>query len=79
MLLKELICRLESTIKEFNEEMNTVCGLLAEKEKERQDVLAMMRSEVRASKSSSKKKTKVSDDTVELNEWEKKLKEIEKG
>ena len=78
MLLKELICRLESTIKEFNEEMNTVCGLLAEKEKERQDVLAMMRSDVRASKSSSKKKTKV-DDTVELNEWEKKLKEIEKG
>ena len=64
------------TIKEFNDEMNTVCELLAEKEKERQAVIAMMKSDVQASKSTEKTQPKI--DQVELNEWEKKLKEIEK-
>jgi len=77
MLLKELISRLEVTIKEFNAEMNTVCELLAEKEKERQSVLAMMKSDVKEAAPSTKEE-KVIDD-AELNEWEKKLKEIEKG
>ena len=76
MLLKELISRLEVTIKEFNDEMNTVCELLAEKEKERQAVLAMMKSDVQVSKSTEKTQPKI--DQAELNEWEKKLKEIEK-
>ena len=76
MLLKELISRLEVTIKEFNDEMNTVCELLAEKEKERQAVLAMMKSDIQVSKSTEKSQPKI--DQAELNEWEKKLKEIEK-
>ena len=76
MLLKELISRLEVTIKEFNVEMNTVCELLAEKEKERQAVLAMMKSDVQVSKSTEKSQPKI--EQAELNEWEKKLKEIEK-
>tara|TARA_Y100000590_G_scaffold424371_1_gene531201 strand:- start:365 stop:643 length:279 start_codon:yes stop_codon:yes gene_type:complete len=78
MLLKELVSRLERTIKEFNEEMNSICGILAKKEKERQDVLAMLRSDVKADKSLKKEKKDTSKE-VELNEWEKKLKEIEKG
>ena len=57
--------------------MNTVCGALAEKEKERQHVLDMMKSGV-DNKNSKAKKTS-DDKDVELNEWEKKLKEIEKG
>ncbi len=79
MLLKELVSRLERTIMEFNDEMNSICGILAKKEKERQDVLAMLKSEVKADKSLKKQKKKSSSKEEDLNEWEKKLKEIEEG
>ena len=79
MLLKELVSRLDRTIREFNEEMNNICGILAKKEKERQDVLAMLKSEVKVNKSLKKESDDLSSDEEELNEWEKKLKEIEKG
>ena len=63
--------------------MNNICGQLSDKEKERQYVLGMMKSGVKAtSSSSSKSKSKSKSENVDssdLNAWEKKLKEIEKG
>tara|TARA_Y100000817_G_C16369156_1_gene329501 strand:+ start:129 stop:425 length:297 start_codon:yes stop_codon:yes gene_type:complete len=66
MLLEELIGRLETTIKDFNEEIVELCSQLSEKEKERQHVIEMMKSE------------DVSEDAGASSEWEKKLEEIEK-
>ena len=66
MLLEELIGRLETTIKDFNDEIVELCSQLSEKEKERQHVIDMMKSE---------------DPSVGDNDptdWEKKLEEIEK-
>jgi len=67
MLLEELIGRLETTIKDFNDEIMVLCTQLSEKEKERQHVINMMKDE---------------DSNPEGNEtpteWEKKLEEIEK-
>ena len=66
MLLEELIGRLETTIKDFNEEIVELCSQLSEKEKERQHVIEMMKSE------------DISEDAGASSEWEKKLEEIEK-
>ena len=66
ILLEELIGRLETTIKDFNDEIVELCSQLSEKEKERQHVIDMMKSESLDS----------SNDTS--TDWEKKLEEIEK-
>jgi len=66
MLLEELISRLETTIKDFNDEIVELCSQLSEKEKERQHVIEMMKSE------------DTSSDSETSAEWEKKLEEIEK-
>ena len=66
ILLEELIGRLETTIKDFNDEIVELCSQLSEKEKERQHVIDMMKSENSDS----------SNDTS--TDWEKKLEEIEK-
>ena len=66
MLLEELISRLETTIKDFNDEIVELCSQLSEKEKERQHVIEMMKSE------------DTSSDAETSAEWEKKLEEIEK-
>ena len=66
MLMEELISRLETTIKDFNDEIVELCSQLAEKEKERQHVIEMMKNE------------NSSDDPESSSEWEKKLEEIEK-
>ena len=66
MLLEELIGRLETTIKDFNNEIVELCSQLSEKEKERQHVIDMMKSE--DSNSNDNNST----------DWEKKLEEIEK-
>ena len=66
MLLEELIGRLEATIKDFNDEIVELCSKLSEKEKERQHVIDMMKSE----NSDSENNTST--------DWEKKLEEIEK-
>ena len=67
MLLEELIGRLETTIKDFNDEIVELCSQLSEKEKERQHVIDMMKSE---DLDSGKKES--------ATDWEKKLEEIEK-
>ena len=67
MLLEELIGRLETTIKEFNDEIVELCSKLSEKEKERQHVIDMMKNE------------DVNSANGEAStDWEKKLEEIEK-
>tara|TARA_B100002051_G_C16328200_1_gene435609 strand:+ start:215 stop:514 length:300 start_codon:yes stop_codon:yes gene_type:complete len=67
MLLEELIGRLETTIKDFNDEIVELCSKLSEKEKERQHVIDMMKNE------------DTDPGNVEAaTEWEKKLEEIEK-
>ena len=67
MLLEELISRLETTIKDFNDEIVVLCSQLSEKEKERQHVIDMMKNEDRNSEGDGL-----------TTEWEKKLEEIEK-
>ncbi len=85
LLLDELIIRLELTVKEFNEEMKVLVDQLVKKEKERQQILEMMKtSESVPTASDSKGEAETDTDTpeveaVELSEWEKKLEKIEKG
>jgi len=67
MLLEELIGRLETTIKDFNDEIVELCSKLSEKEKERQHVIDMMKNE-----------DLNSSDKDAATDWEKKLEEIEK-
>ena len=67
MLLEELIGRLETTIKDFNDEIVELCSKLSEKEKERQHVIDMMKNE-----------GSNSDNVEAATDWEKKLEEIEK-
>ena len=67
MLLEELIGRLETTIKDFNDEIVELCSKLSEKEKERQHVIDMMKNE-----------DLNSNDNSAATDWEKKLEEIEK-
>tara|TARA_B100001250_G_C19753502_1_gene768967 strand:- start:594 stop:890 length:297 start_codon:yes stop_codon:yes gene_type:complete len=66
MLLEELIGRLETTIKDFNDEIIELCSQLSEKEKERQHVIDMMKGDENSNSEGS------------TTEWEKKLEEIEK-
>ena len=67
MLLEELIGRLETTIKDFNDEIVELCSQLSEKEKARQHVIDMMKNE-----------DSNSADSESSTDWEKKLEEIEK-
>ena len=43
VLMEELLNRLELTIKDFNDEMNTLCEMLVQKEEERQQLLEMLK------------------------------------
>ena len=83
LLLDELIIRLELTVKEFNEEMKVLVDQLVKKEKERQQILEMMKTSESVSTASDSKEEAETDtpivETVELSEWEKKLEKIEKG
>ena len=67
MLLEELISRLETTIKDFNDEIVVLCTQLSQKEKERQHVIDMMKTQGLESEG----------DSI-ATDWEKKLEEIEK-
>ena len=44
ILMEELLSRLELTVKDFNDEMKTLCGQLVKQEKERQQLLEMLKS-----------------------------------
>ena len=44
LLMEELLARLELTIKDFNDEIKNLCDELVKKEKERQQLLEMLKS-----------------------------------
>ena len=81
LLLDELIIRLELTVKDFNEEMKVLVDQLVKKEKERQQILEMMKSSVTVDSSETdiEESTSTEVDVAELSEWEQKLAKIEKG
>ena len=81
ILLDELIIRLELTVKDFNEEMKVLVDQLVKKEKERQQILEMMKSSesVDLSETVSDDVAQVDVDVSDLSEWEQKLAKIEKG
>lgn len=69
-LMKELVSRLDFTIDEFNKEISNLFKSLKKKEAERQSLLEG---------ATAKNKKVKSDDSLDLNEWEKKLKQIEES
>jgi len=81
ILLDELIIRLELTVKDFNEEMKVLVDQLVKKEKERQQILEMMKSSesVDLSETVADDAAEVDVDVTDLSEWEQKLAKIEKG
>jgi hypothetical protein len=81
ILLDELIIRLELTVKDFNEEMKVLVDQLVKKEKERQQILEMMKSSesVDISETAADDAAQVDVDVSDLSEWEQKLAKIEKG
>jgi hypothetical protein len=81
LLLDELIIRLELTVKDFNEEMKVLVDQLVKKEKERQQILEMMKSSesVDLSETVADDAAQVDVDDSDLSEWEQKLAKIEKG
>ena len=65
VLMEELLTRLELTIKDFNDEMKTLCDQLVKKQKERQHLLELLRSrDEMSSKIVDRKVLKSSDDTL---------------
>ena len=92
LLMEELFSRLELTVKDFNDEMQNLCDKLVKKEKERQQLLEMLKAtEGMPEPTPAATQTTVSDtgpkDTarVETEEpeedipaWEKKLAKLEK-
>ena len=92
LLMEELLARLELTIKDFNDEMKNLCRELVKKEKERQQLLEMLKSADDIQEPTpAQTQTTVSDSkpediapiTIEeveedVPEWEKKLAKLEK-
>ena len=81
LLMEELLARLELTVKDFNDEMKNLCDDLVTKEKERQQILEMMKSSASAdlSETDIEESADAEVDVSELSEWEQKLAKIEKG
>ena len=91
ILMEELLSRLELTVKDFNDEMKTICGQLVKKEQERQQLLEMLKSSgdmpipafgvvpVDGEKELSDASPIETDEQEEdIPEWEKKLAKLEK-
>ena len=92
LLMEELLARLELTIKDFNDEIMNLCDELVKKEKERQQLLEMLKSTdgiqepTLASTQTTVSDTETEDLTPiiieeaeeEVPEWEKKLAKLEK-
>jgi chromosome segregation ATPase len=90
LLMEELLTRLELTVKDFNEEMKTLCDQLVTKEKERQQLLEMLKStdglpapaagvQVEATPQNAEVSPVLPEEPEEnVPEWEKKLAKLEK-
>ena len=91
ILMEELLSRLELTVKDFNDEMKTLCGQLVKKEQERQQLLEMLKSseDMTAPDSgaapvdggdelSDAAPVEMDEPEEDIPEWEKKLAKLEK-
>ena len=92
LLMEELLARLELTVKDFNDEMKVLCDQLVTKEKERQQLMEMLKTTdgIPAPVPSTQQPTPDTSATVDsghmeieepeedVPEWEKKLAKLEK-
>ena len=84
LLMEELLSRLELTVKDFNVEMNNLCDELVKKEKDRQQLLEIIKtSDTTPGSLKTPKQTNISNIKPEeleddAPEWEKKLAKLEK-
>ena len=92
LLMEELLARLELTVKDFNDEMKVLCDQLVTKEKERQQLMEMLKTTdglpapasggALAAQDASQPAETAFVETEELGEdapeWEKKLAKLEK-
>ncbi len=92
LLMEELLARLELTVKDFNDEMKVLCDQLVTKEKERQQLMEMLKTTgglpapasggPLAAQDASQPAETAFVETEELGEdvpeWEKKLAKLEK-
>ena len=92
LLMEELLSRLELTVKDFNDEMKVLCDQLVTKEKERQQLLEMLKTSdgMPAPSLVQTQTTTISTqpgetdyfesdgDEEDVPEWEKKLAKLEK-
>ena len=92
LLMEELLARLELTVKDFNDEMKVLCDQLVTKEKERQQLMEMLKTTdgLPAPASSGAPAAQDVSQSVDTNfleteeleedapEWEKKLAKLEK-
>ena len=92
LLMEELLSRLEVTVKDFNDEMKVLCDQLVTKEKERQQLLEMLKTSdgMPAPSLVQTQTTTISTqpgetdyfesdgDEEDVPEWEKKLAKLEK-
>ena len=93
LLMEELLARLELTIKDFNDEMKNLCDELIKKEKERQQLLEMIKTTESMPDSTPTPTQKTESDVnpedlspmetdeseEDVPEWEKKLAKLEKS
>ena len=92
LLMEELLARLELTVKDFNDEMKVLCDQLVTKEKERQQLMEMLKTTdgIPAPVPDTQQPTPDTSETVDpghmeieepdedVPEWEKKLAKLEK-
>ena len=93
LLMEELLTRIELTIKDFNDEMKNLCDELVTKEKERQQLMEMLKttegmpapvptqdisSKIEPETSETEKSSINEELDEDAPEWEKKLAKLEK-
>ena len=93
LLMEELLARLELTVKDFNDEMKNLCDELIKKEKERQQLMGMLKTNEGMSApiqtqadipTEASKPLEISESYLgkeldeDIPEWEKKLARLEK-
>ena len=92
LLMEELLARLELTVKDFNDEMKVLCDELVTKEKERQQLMEMLKTSdglpvpslskeqilEGASQSAEPMPAEFTESEEDIPEWEKKLAKLEK-
>ena len=92
LLMEELLARLELTVKDFNDEMKNLCDQLVTKEKERQQLMEMLKTTdgIPAPEPDTQQPTPDTSEAVDpghmeikepeedVPEWEKKLAKLEK-